>query len=171
MRQSPTSLTRLQAVLNSSAAGAGAHLRETFGIPDHTLSAGQLVHYLAEPQDVAIATVTARGEPRVAPVHAVFYDAAFHIPTVNSAVRVRHVERRPAISMTHWVLNYIAIVVHGTTSILRPGHTHFADLDDLYRAAWWREARQQNDGLYLRVNAERMFAWAADPTQFADEHS
>lgn len=169
MRHSLTSLQRLQASLDTSAASAGAHLRTTFGIPDHTLSALQLAHYLATPQSVAVATVTARGEPRVAPVHAVFYDAALHIPTVNSAVRVKHVERRPAISVTHWVLNYVAITVHGTASILRPGHAHFADLDELYSAQWWREIREQDDGLYLRVNADRIFAWAEDPAQFADE--
>ena len=166
MRHSPASLERLQAVLDSSATDAGEHLRATFGIPDHTLSAVQLARYLDKPQSVAVATVTARGEPRVAPVHAVFYEAAFHVPTVAAAARLKHVERRPSVSLTHWVLNYVAIIVHGTASVLRPGHPDFAALDDLYPAPWWRQVRQQADGVYLRVTGERVFAWANDLAQF-----
>jgi hypothetical protein len=169
MRHSPASLERLQAVLDRSAKGAGEHLRQTFEIPDHTLSAHQLVRYLDKPQSVALATVSKRGEPRVAPVHAVFYDATFHVPTVAGAVRMKHVSRQPSVSLTHWVLNHVAIIVHGTASVLQPGHPDSAALDELYRAAWWRSVRQTGDGVYLRVEAERLFAWAQDPAQFPGE--
>lgn len=168
MRHSPSSLKRLQAVLDHSAKGAGEHLRSTFDIPDCTLSARQLVRYLDEPQSVALATVSERGEPRVAPVHAVFYDATFHVPTVVGAARTKHVSRQPSVSLTHWVLSHVAIIVHGTVTVLRPEHPDSAELDALYQASWWRSVRERGDGVYLRVEAERLFAWAEDPAQFPE---
>jgi hypothetical protein len=169
MRHSPASLERLQAVLDHSADGAGEHLRNTFEIPDHTLSAHQLIRYLdKQPESVALATVSERGEPRVAPVHAVFYEAAFHVPTVAGAARTKHISRRPSVSLTHWVLSHVAIIVHGTVTILQPEHPDSAELNELYRASWWRSVRETGDGVYLRIEAERMFAWAQDPAQFPE---
>lgn len=161
-------IARLQALLDDSAKNAGPHLRSTFGIPDHTLSAAQLVRYLDKPRSVALATVSARNEPRVTPVDAVFHDAAFHIPTVVTAARIKHIARRPAVSLTHWSSGDIAIIVHGTATVLDAGHADFPELEKLYHASWWRPVRAQGDGVYVRVTADRMFAWADDVANYPD---
>ena len=70
------------AVLDRSLERAGAHLRATFEMPDHSLSAHQLAHYLdQEHVFVVLATTTRRHEPRAAPVDSVFYRARFHVPS------------------------------------------------------------------------------------------
>lgn len=77
MRESAEDLARLERLLASSIEQAGEFLRRAFEMPDHSLSASQLCAYLDGQPVVALGTTTAAGEPRVAPVAAVFYRARF----------------------------------------------------------------------------------------------
>ncbi len=118
-------------------------MRGTFEFPDHGLTARQVTSYFEERiRAVAIATVTAKGEPRVSPVGAVFHRTKFHIPTAEYSVRIRHLRKRPAISLTHFELNLIAVIV-------------------------WHALRAKGQGVYLRIQPDRMFAWAKDPGHFS----
>lgn len=161
-------LKELQELLDRSATQAGEHLRRTFEMPEHSLSAARLVRYLARTRSFALATVTPQGEPRVAPVHAVFLRNAFHVPTAADAVRIKHVLRQPAVSATHFVLNSIAIIVHGRGSIISGEHPDFAELEHTYQAAWWTSLREHREGVYLRITPERLYAWALDRTEFTE---
>ena len=166
MRHTPQELESLQALLDRSAERTGQHLRRTFELPERSLSAAQLARYFEQPRPVALATVTARGEPRVAPVHAVFYRGRFHIPTAADATRIAHVRKRPAVSLTHFVLNQVALIGHGRATALAADHPEFAMLDQLYRAEWWSQLRQQAGGVYLRIELETLYTWALDPEEF-----
>src|SRR4051794_4490794 len=112
MHETPEDMQRLRALLERSIARAGAFLRRSFEMPEHSLSAEQLVSYLVGIQNVALATVTAKGEPRVAPIGALFYRGRFHIPTVATAARTRMIAARPAVSLTHYVGNDLAVITH-----------------------------------------------------------
>lgn len=114
MRETPEDLEQLQQVLDRSIERAGDFLRSSFQMPARSLSAAQLVRYLSGIQVVALATVTAKGEPRVAPIGSLFYRGHFYIPTVATAARTRHVMKRPAVSLTHFVGNDLAIIVHAS---------------------------------------------------------
>ena len=170
IRHTDDDVAALQALLERSALSAGDFLRDTFEMPGHALTARQLTGYFEQRiRSVAVATVTARGEPRVSPVGAFFYGAKFHIPTAAQAVRVRHLRSRPAISLTHFVLNSIAVIVHGRAEILTPEHPQFADLaslDTMRPEKWWRALHDQRRGVIVRVEARLMYAWAKDPSQF-----
>lgn len=166
MKHSPEELDRLQALLTRSIAQAGEHLRRTFELPDHALSAAQLARYLDQPRGVALATVTAKGEPRVAPVASVFYRAAFHIPTTTTAARATHVRSRPAVSLTHWVSDVVSIIGHGSAAQLPPEHPDVAALDQIYRPPWWLAVRERQEGIYLRVEAAVLYTWAREPGEF-----
>ena len=139
-------------------------------MPRSALTARQLTNYFEERiRSVAVATVTARGEPRVAPVGALFYRTKFHIPTAAHAVRVRHLRSRPAISLTHFVLNQVAVIVHGRAEILTAEHPQFADLaedETLLPEKWWRALHAEGRGALIRLEADRMYAWAKDPSRF-----
>lgn len=84
MRETPEDLGELQSLLERSIEQAGPFLRSSFEMPEHSLNAQQLANHLQGLPTVAMATVTARGEPRVAPISAIFYRGRFHIPTVRS---------------------------------------------------------------------------------------
>ncbi|SFJ17123.1 Pyridoxamine 5'-phosphate oxidase [Amycolatopsis sacchari] len=159
-------IERLQQLLDESEENAGPHLRSTFGIPAQTLTASQVAGYLAKPRSLAFATVSARNEPRVAPVDAVFHGGVFHVPTVAGSARAKHVASRPAVSLTRWVPSEIAIIVHGKASVLGPDHGDFAALNELYGPPWWQDVLEDGGGVYLRVSAERMFVWAQDTAQW-----
>jgi len=166
-RHSAAELTELQRLLDESARSAGDALRETFEPEGHMLSARQLAAYFDGARGFALATVTANGDPRVAPVGAVFYRAKFHVPAADYARRVAHIERQSAVSLTHFVLSSIAVIVHGRAVVLSSTDPDFAALESLHEGGeWWRKLRGTDSGVYLRVYAERVYSWAADPSAF-----
>jgi hypothetical protein len=168
VRHTSEELDELQQVLDCSVSRAGRHLRATFELPEHGLSASQLARYLEQSHVfVTIATTTASGEPRVAPVDSLFYRARFHIPTVADAVRIRHVRQRPGVSLSHFVPNEVAIIVHGTATVIAPDHPDFATLDELYQADWWQPIREQGNGVFFRIEAHVFYAWAQEPSAFS----
>ena len=159
-------LDRLQVILDASATSADGLLKETFDPAGHVLSARQLARYFDRNRGVALATVTAKGEPRVAPVGAVFHRAKFHIPTAEYAKRFAHIRQRPAVSVTHFVLNSIAVIVHGRATLIGRDDPEVAVLDALHDGQWWRDLRAKNAGIYIRIEPEHVYAWAATPSEF-----
>jgi hypothetical protein len=105
-------IQHLQMLLDRSIEQAGVFLRESFEMPDHSLSAWQLVHLWQGLQTVAFATATKKGDPLVAPIGALLLHGRFYIPTVASALRTRHVLHRASISFTFYQDNDIAVIVH-----------------------------------------------------------
>ncbi|HZR43317.1 MAG TPA: pyridoxamine 5'-phosphate oxidase family protein [Ktedonobacteraceae bacterium] len=169
MRETSEDLAQLQALLNSSIEQAGSFLRRSFQMPEHSLSATQLVHYLQGIQNVAFASVTSRGEPRVAPIGSLFYRGRFYIPTTTSAMRTKHVQKHPAVSLTHFVDNDLAIIVHGTATILLSDHPDFATIEELQRAANSQSVRDWGEGAYIQVNATMIYTFARNPDQFPEQ--
>lgn len=171
MHETPEDRQRLQALLDRSIARAGAFLRRSFEMPEHSLSAGQLVRYLVGIQNVAFATVTAKGEPRVAPIGALFMRGRFHIPTVVTAARTRMIAARPAVSLTHYVGNDLAIIAHGMATVIPEAHADFALLEAMQRAGntSGESVRDWGEGVFLRVEAETLVTFARYPDQFPAE--
>src|SRR5206468_11216217 len=121
----------------------------------------------ARPRAVASASVPPKGGHRAAPVGAVFNRTRFHMPTAEYSMRVRHARSRPATSLTHFELNVIAVIVHGRAEIISPGAPEFEELEIPEREKWWHALRAKGQGVLLRIEPERMFAWAKDPSQFS----
>jgi hypothetical protein len=166
MHETPEDTERLQTLLDRSIERAGAFLRSSFEMPEHSLSAGQVTRYLQGIQNVAFATTTAKGEPRVAPIGSLFYRGRFHIPTVATAARTRMVTARPAVSLTHFVGDDLAIIVHGSATIIPADHPDFAAVEAMQRAANGSSVRDWGEGVYLRVEAETLVTFARYPEQF-----
>jgi Pyridoxamine 5'-phosphate oxidase len=161
MRESPGDLEQLQALIDRSIAGAGPFLRNAFEMPERSLSAEQLVDRLQGSLTVALATTTARGEPRVAPIGALFVRAAFHVPTVAQAARTRHLAARPAASLTYFEGTELAVVAHGRMAIIGASEPEFAELDAVQvECAGQSPTEWQGDGVYLRLDADRLFTYA-----------
>ena len=163
MRETQEDIDRLQAVLDTSIERAGAFLRSSFQIPEHSLSAAELAQVLQGVQTVALATVTAKSEPRVAPIGALFYRGDFYIPTVATAARTRHVIKRPAVSLTYFAKNDLAIIVHGCATIITPDHPNFETLEELLQT--FSNARVSNwgEGIYLHIHAETIYTYTHHP--------
>ncbi|MDQ6601897.1 MAG: pyridoxamine 5'-phosphate oxidase family protein [Chloroflexota bacterium] len=166
MHETPEDIERLQILLDRSIERAGAFLRSSFEMPEHSFTAGQLVRYLQGIQNVAFATVTAKGEPRIAPIGSLFYRGQFHIPTVATAARTRMVTARPAVSLTHFVGDDLAIIAHGSATVIPADTTDFTALEEMQRAANGSSVRDWGEGIYLRVEAATLVTFARYPDQF-----
>jgi general stress protein 26 len=159
-------LDALQRTIDESAAVADGFLKETFDLAGHGLSARQLARYFERNRGFALATVTAKGEPRVAPVGAILHRAAFHVPTAVQARRVTHIRKRPAVSLTHFVLDDIAVIVHGRASLLEKTDPEVAVLNALNDDPWWRGLKATGAAVWVRIEPRRIYTWAARPAEY-----
>ena len=87
----------LQELLDASYSRANEHLRVIWG-PETRLDAGELTAQLSGIQVLDLATVTPRGEPRVAPVDAFFYRSHFWFGSSPYSQRFRNIRSNPAVS-------------------------------------------------------------------------
>lgn len=168
MRETPNDLQQLQNLLDSSIEQAGPFLRSSFEMPEHSLSARQITNHLEGLPTISMASVTAAGEPRVAPIGAIFYRGSFYAPTVRNAARVRHYESRPALSATYYEGIDLAIIMHGRAAIIDESDPSFAPVDaELKRLTGesvleWDSA----DGVYVRVDPNVIYTFARYTDQF-----
>jgi hypothetical protein len=169
MRETPENITQLQTLLARSIERAGEFLRASFEMPQHSLSAAQLIRYLQGLQNVALATVTAKGEPRVAPIGSLFFRGQFCIPTVATAARTRHILRRPAVSLTHFVGDDLAIIAHGHALALSPEHADFVTLEQLQREISGQSVLDWGEGVFLRIEADAIYTFARYPEQYPED--
>ena len=167
MRETPQDLQRLQALLDRSIEGAGDFLRSSFEMPERSLSAAQLVRFLQGIHTVALATVTRSGEPRVAPTDVLFYRGRFHVPTVTTSARTRHLAKRPAASLTLYEGNDLAFIVHGRAEVLGRDHPDFPLLEEVFREFGGGSVLDWGEGVYLRVEAEKLFTFVRHPERVA----
>lgn len=160
MKETPEDLRKLQDLLDESIERAGAFLRDSFEMPELSLSAVELAEVLHGSLTVAFSTTTAGGEPRVAPVGALFYRGRFHVPTVAESARARHVKKRPSASLTYYRGNDLAVIAHGHAEPLYRDHPDFDELDALEREHAGESVLDWGEGVYLRVEAAVLYTFA-----------
>jgi hypothetical protein len=119
MRETPADLHELQRLLDASHAAGGRHLHRIF-TDERRLSAEQLCERLRGVRVLNVATVTAAGEPRVAPVDGLFLRGRFWFGSAPDSVRFQHLRVRPQVSAAHTVGEELAVIVHGRAHLVDP---------------------------------------------------
>ena len=167
MHESPAEVTALQQLLDASYERAGAHLLRIH-TPERRATAEQLVERLTGMCLLVLATVTADCRPIAGPVDGVFYRGAFHFGSSPDSVRFRHIRARPQVSATHVPGEDFAVTVHGRAvpiDVRSPAEAGFRrTLLDIYTPRYgedW-ESFLASGPVYARIEAARMFAFAAD---------
>lgn len=164
MHETPEDVAALQRVLDDSYATAGKHLL-SIHTPDRRLSAAQLSEMLTGVRVLALATVTARGEPIVGPVDGLFYRGRFWFGSASDSVRFRHIRVRPAVSAVHTVGEELAVSVHGTAreiDVRGPEHWGFLDyLREVYGKQW--ETWYAETPPHAVIEPRRMFTFWMQP--------
>jgi uncharacterized pyridoxamine 5'-phosphate oxidase family protein len=159
MHETPADIDRLQQTLDASYQTAGQHFLSIVDLK-HCLSASQLAETLKGVCVLNLATVTAKGEPRVAPVDGLFYRGQFWFGSSPDSIRFRHIRHRPAVSGSYVQGEALAVIVHG--------RAHLVDLADpdnagvrayypeVYGAIWedWSVG-----ATYARIDADRLYAF------------
>ena len=166
MYETPEEVTQLQTLLERSIEQAGPFLRESFAMPAHSLSARQLLAFWQGLQTVALATVTSKGEPRVAPIGALLLRGRFYIPTVANAIRTKHILRNAAISFTCYQGNDLAVIVHGTATVIRPDDADFAAIEAFQREKSGVSVQEWGAGVYLAISPATIYTYARFPESY-----
>jgi hypothetical protein len=168
MLETPEEAGRLQQLLDRSAAGAGAHLREII-TDDHRLSAAQVCERLQGMRLLTVATVTADGRPLAGPVDGYFLHGSFCFSSGRNSVRMRHLAARPAVSVTHLVGEELAVIVHGRAELFELSDPARGDLRqamlDHYlpsQGAEFETWLNQVDAVAARITPEKMFTFGAE---------
>jgi uncharacterized pyridoxamine 5'-phosphate oxidase family protein len=153
-------LARLQELLDASYARAGSHLREIWG-EETRLDARPLCAELAGVQVLDLATVTPRGEPRVAPVDGLFFRGSFWFGSAESSQRFRNIRANPAVSgaVTRGLETFL-VLVHGhavETDPRGPEAEGFAAYPrEVYEFDW---DAAHPDAPYARISAGTLLAF------------
>lgn len=116
--------------------------------------------------NVALATTTRNSEPRVAPINTILYRGEFHVPTVTTSARARHVSRRPQVSFTYYEGNDLALIAHGNASSIPDSEPTFDELNELYVNNGGHDVRSWGAGAYLRVAPDVLYTFARYPEEF-----
>jgi len=120
MRETPEEIAALQQLIDTSYEGATHHLKGIIA-GDHAMGAQQIVDELVGMKVLSIATVTARGEPRVSAVDGHFIHGRWTFGTEASAAKAQHLAARPAVSAAYIDGERIGVFAHGTAVQLVPG--------------------------------------------------
>ncbi len=168
MFETAQELDELQALIDRSFAGAGPHLLAIM-TPDRRLTARQVARYLDGIKHVSLATVTARGEPRVAPLDSLFVRGRFVVSTGGRSIRLRHMRSRPAVSLSHVVGDDVALVVNGRAVIIERGDPGADELDRIATGIYGSSPFSWGDGVvFIRVEPDVMFAYAFHPENYPE---
>jgi hypothetical protein len=165
MRETREELAELQALLDASLARASGHHRSI--VAGRTITAAQLVEVLTGMCTLALATVTASGEPRISGADGHFLHGRWHFGTARGAAKARHLAARPAASVAHLRGDDLGVFAHGTVEALNPpGGGDAADWPDVlayFKGFYGEDAFDWDAGVvFYRLHPHWMSVYAPD---------
>jgi uncharacterized pyridoxamine 5'-phosphate oxidase family protein len=153
-------LNALQRLLDESYGRAGSHLRSIWG-SEARLDAGEVSAELAGVQVLDLATVTRRGEPRVAPVDGLFFRGHLWFGSAESSARFRNIRANPAVSgaITRGLETFL-VIVHGRAVEIDPRGSEAGGFAEYPRELYdfdWDEMHPASP--YARIDPQTMLAF------------
>lgn len=112
MYETSDEIAELQRLMDASRAGATSHLREIIG-GDRIMTAQDVIDELDGMKVLSLATVTAKGEPRVSAVDGHFLHGKWTFGTDGRAAKAGHLSARPAVSAAHIDGERLGVFCHG----------------------------------------------------------
>src|SRR6476469_5298203 len=165
MDETDEELDALQRLLDDSFARASDHLTSIM-TPPRRLDARRLVAELPMPAVLNIATVTARGEPRISAVDGHFLHGAWHFTTEATSPKARQLRARAAISASYTPRDGFGMFCHGSAVLLEGAE------QQVLRTHWvgvYGGAHQDPGTIaYYRLQAAGLLAFAMTPEEQAE---
>lgn len=166
MYETPGDVSILQNLLDESHASMSGYMSSIL-TEEKRLSATALIERLQGMKLLSLATVTAKGEPRVGPVDGLFYRGMFWFGSDPDSVRFRHIRKRPAVSATHLDGEQFAVTVHGVAELVDTSDAGMSGFRELlietYGESWWHEYGMPAQ--YARINPARMYTYFVEDTE------
>jgi|SRR5579875_1687167 len=161
----PNPPDELQQLLDTSFAQASDHLRSIMTEP-RRLSAQRLIDELPCPAVLNIATVTARGEPRISAVDGHFLDGHWYFTTAGDSPKARQLRARPAISASYTPRDGFGVFCHGRAAVLDAGNPERQMLAEHYREVYGQSPDEWGINiLYARIDAHWLVGFAMAPDE------
>ncbi|MGW6282621.1 pyridoxamine 5'-phosphate oxidase family protein [Kribbella sp. NPDC055071] len=169
MKESVGEVTELQGLLDAAYGRSTQHLRNIVTDP-RRLDADELVRVLTGMCTLNLATVTAKGEPRISAVDGHFLHARWVFTTAGSAAKARHLKVRPAASLSYVDGERIGVFSHGTVEFLTTDHPEFPEIEqhlvDHYGSS---PSSWADDIVYCRLQPTWMVGYAFDKAGLLDK--
>lgn len=169
MHETESELDDLQALLDSSLAGASEHLRSIIRPGERTLTARQLAGVITGMCTLSIATVTASGEPRISGIDGHFLHGHWIFGTSRSAVKAGHLAARPAVSVAHLRGEELGVFAHGAARTLNPAagpeDRQWPEILGYLTTHYGGSPLSWGDVVYYRLEPRWMVAYALRPDE------
>jgi general stress protein 26 len=157
MLETAAEVEALQRLLDSSHDRSTAHLRDIIN-DDRTLTAAQLAALLTGMKVLSVATVTARGEPRISALDGHFLHGTWTFSTSRTAAKARHLAARPAVSVAHVDGEELAVFSHGAAVEL--AGDELAEVDRHWAAHYGSSPLSWGDVVMYRLEPTWMVGYA-----------
>jgi pyridoxine/pyridoxamine 5'-phosphate oxidase len=161
MYETAAEVAALQELLSTSLAGSTAHLRSII-TESRALDAAGLIAALDGMKTLSVATVTARGEPRISALDGHFLHGAWTFSTSGTSAKARHLAARPAVSAAYIDGERFAVFAHGRADRLTDDDPAWTETMDHWTAHYGSSPLSWGDDIRMyRLRARWMVAWAA----------
>jgi general stress protein 26 len=154
-------IARLQRLLDESHGRATEHLRGIIS-DERALAAPHVVGLLTGMKVISVATVTARGEPRISAMDGHFLHGTWTFSTSRTAAKARHLAARPAVSVAHVDGEAMAVFSHGRAVEIEGDD--LAEVDRHWTAHYGSSPLSWGDVVMYRLDPSWMvgYAWHRD---------
>jgi general stress protein 26 len=161
MLETTDDLAALQTLLDTSHAGATEHLRGIIN-DDRTLTAAQVAALLTGMKVISVATVTARGEPRISAMDGHFLHGTWTFSTSRSSAKAHHLAVRPGVSVAHVDGEALAVFSHGRAVEIQGDE--LTRVDEHWTAHYGSSPLSWGDVVMYRLEPTWMvgYAWKRD---------
>jgi hypothetical protein len=114
VNETPDTLSRLQALIDRSAATAGSAVKRNFIGGGWSMSAEEFVAFWNAGPMASVSTVSRAGQVHVAPLEPKLVDGKFYLPTFPDSQRLRDHHANARCAIAAWDGPYRAVIVYGT---------------------------------------------------------
>jgi hypothetical protein len=151
-------LAALQDLLDASFARASEHLTSIM-TPERRLTAERLVAELPCPAVLNIATVTARGEPRISAVDGHFLRGHWYFTTGGNSPKAVQLAARPAISASFTPRDGFGVFCHGR-AVAIPSGAEREMVAEHFVEVYGQSFEEFGDGIFCaRIDADWLVAF------------
>jgi hypothetical protein len=164
MYETDAEVAQLQTLLDASLARSTEHLRSIIH-GERVLGARDLVALLTGMKVLTVATVTARGEPRISAMDGHFLHGTWSFSTSGTAAKARHLRDRPQVSVAHVDNEELGVFSHGRVEQLAPGDTDWDETLDHWTRHYGGSPLDWGDEIRLyryRPSWMVAYAWKRD---------
>ena len=169
MFETDAELAEMQTLLETSLSRSSTHLRSIIRAGERTLTAEQLVRVAAGMCTLALATVTAKAEPRISGADGHLLHGRWVIGTDRRAAKARQLAARSGVSVAYLRGEELGVFTHGRAVELNPTNDDddpaWPAVLDYMTGHYGESPLAWGDIVFYRIEPGWMVAYSVDPTR------